>query len=95
MAASCPGGASSSTETDGFSQLDSAQSVAATTETVVPAFDQALQPYANTLPSQISQHSVFVLPKPAFIAAASAKRNEKGGRRSSAQSSSCCQEETN
>ena len=80
--AACPG--ASSTETDVFSQLDSAQSSAVNTE-IVAAFDQALQPYANTLPSQISQHSVFVLPKPSFIAAAS-KANDKDS--SAAQSSS-------
>lgn len=33
------------------------------------AFAKIVQPFASQLPTQISQRSVFVLPKPAFVAA--------------------------
>ena len=48
------------TENDNFSQVDSE------TPCLQAAFDTVIQPYVSTLPPQISQHSVFILPKPAF-----------------------------
>ena len=53
--------------TGGFSQVDSTQSGVIAEPT---AFDQVVMPFVNTLPSQISQHSIFTLPKPAFVARA-------------------------
>ena len=38
--------------------------------TAVPSFDPVLQPYVSMLPPQICQHSVFTLPKPAYLAEA-------------------------
>ena len=55
------------------------------------AFDQALQPYASTLPPQISQHSVFVLPKPSFVALAAGKSTDKGSSVASSQDGVCQQ----
>ena len=34
----------------------------------MPSFDPVLQPYVSMLPPQICQHSVFTLPKPAYLA---------------------------
>lgn len=62
--------------TDNFSQIDSAQSAcntssieksncgtAATTISQLAPFDPVMMPYVNSLPTSISQHSIFTLPK--------------------------------
>jgi len=50
---------------DNLSQADSAHSIGVeASQTPAPAFDTVIQPYLNTLPASISQHSIFTLPKP-------------------------------
>lgn len=60
------------TENDASSAIDSTQSVNNTFTLLngqVPAFEATVQPYLSTLPPQISQHSVFTLPKPSLVTA--------------------------